>query len=63
MSNVIQLSAYRRPAPSVKSQRKGEIVMAIEMLQQRRHFSSAVHAMRGSGLRFSTWLDVRCGHD
>jgi hypothetical protein len=38
VSNGVQLSAYRRPAASVECQRKGEIVMAIEMLQQEQHF-------------------------
>lgn len=38
MSNVIQLSEYRRPAVSAECQRKAEIAMAIEMLQRRQHF-------------------------
>jgi hypothetical protein len=38
MSNVIELSAYRRAEASLECQRKVEIAMAIEMLQQRGHF-------------------------
>ena len=38
MSNVIQFSAYERPAASAESQRRTEIAMAIEMLKQRHQF-------------------------
>jgi hypothetical protein len=38
VSNIVQFSAYRRPKESAETERRTEIMMAIEMLRQQQHF-------------------------